>query len=230
MDITEKLAALRGRIAQAAAGRPEPANVTVVAVSKTHAPAAILAARKAGLADFGENYVQEAVAKITQLKDGFIWHFIGSLQANKTRIVAEHFQWVQTLTTAKLADRLSAQRPYYAGDLQVCIQLQPQPAAGRGGVPAAEVAALAAHIAGLPRLKLRGLMFMPLPELGAATLRGEFRRARALYDSLRAAGHGLDTLSMGMSEDMDIAIEEGSNMIRVGTALFGARPLKTDQA
>lgn len=221
---TENLAALRRRIAQAATGSGrDPATVTIVAVSKTQPPAAIRAAHDAGLADFGENYVQEAVAKITQLGDGLTWHFIGGLQANKTRLVAEHFQWAQTVTAAKLADRLSGQRPYYAGDLQVCIQVRPDPAPGRSGVPGAEVPALASHIAGLPRLKLRGLMFMPLPGLGQAALREEFRRVRALFDALRAAGHDIDTLSMGMSEDLQIAVEEGSTMVRVGTALFGAR-------
>jgi hypothetical protein len=222
---TEKLAALRGRIARAtaAAGR-DPGDVTIVAVSKTHPAAAVRAARAAGLADFGENYVQEAVAKITSLQDaGCTWHFIGALQANKTKAVATHFDWAQTVASAQVAGRLARQRPYYAGPLQVCLQLRPEPDAGRGGVAGAELPALAAAVAAEPRLRLRGLMFMPLPGLGPDALRAEFRRARAALEALRAAGHALDTLSMGMSDDMDIAIAEGSTMVRVGAALFGTR-------
>ncbi len=224
MEITEKLAVLRTQVASAArVSNRAAASVTIVAVSKTHTIETIRAAHGAGLVDFGENYVQEAVAKITQLRDGIAWHFIGAIQANKTRTIAEHFDWVQTVASIKVAERLSAQRPHYAGELQVCIQVQPEPAAGRGGVPAAEVASLAAQITGLPRLKLRGLMFMPVAELPPDALRAEFRRLRRLFDALCAAGHGLDTLSMGMSDDLKIAIEEGSTMVRVGTALFGAR-------
>ena len=223
--ITEKLAALRERVAQAClhAGR-DPAGVTIVAVSKTHPPGAIRAAHAAGIADFGESYVQEAVAKITQLRDGLRWHFIGAMQANKTRAVAGHFDWVQTVASAQVAGRLSSQRPAHGSALQVCIQVQPEPAAGRGGVPATELAGLADHIAGLPRLRLRGLMFMPLGGLDEAGLRAEFRRVRGLFEALRARGHELDTLSMGMSDDLGIAIAEGSTMVRVGTALFGERP------
>jgi PLP dependent protein len=226
--ITEKLAALRGRVTGAAslAGR-DPASVTIVAVSKTHPMEAIRAAHAAGLADFGENYVQEAVAKITQLRNGLRWHFIGAMQANKTKAVAENFDWAQTVASAQVADRLSRQRPYYAGDLQVCLQVQPEPASGRGGVPAADLPALAAQVAGLPRLALRGLMFMPLPGLDPPALRAEFRRVRSLFESLRAGGHAVDTLSMGMSDDLEIAVGEGSTMVRVGTALFGARPQVT---
>jgi pyridoxal phosphate enzyme (YggS family) len=225
IDITEKLADLHGRVAGAARiANRAPASVTIVAVSKTHPVASIRAAQDAGLTDFGENYVQEAVAKITQLKDGCTWHFIGGIQANKTRAIAENFQWAQTVASARVAERLSSQRPHYAGDLQVCIQVQPEPAAGRAGVPAADVPAIAAYIAGLPRLKLRGLMFMPLPDLSAEALRGEFRRLRRLFESMRGAGLDVDTLSMGMSADLEIAVQEGSTMLRVGTALFGARP------
>lgn len=222
---TESLAALRGRVARATAAAQRPAGgVTIVAVSKTQPIEAVRAARDAGLADFGENYLQEAVAKITQLRDGLAWHYIGAIQSNKTRPLATHFDWVQTVASPRIAERLAAQRPHHGAPLQVCLQVQPEPAAGRGGVPAAGLPALAAVVAGLPRLRLRGLMFMPLPGLGASALRAEFRRVRRLFETLRAAGHDLDTLSMGMSEDLEIAIEEGSTMIRVGTALFGARP------
>jgi hypothetical protein len=224
MDITEKLAALRERIARAAgvANRPA-ASVTIVAVSKTHPIETIRAAHGAGLTDFGENYVQEAVAKITEFAEGVTWHYIGGIQANKTRAIAENFQWAQTVASAHVAERLSRQRPFYAGDLQLCLQVRPEPAAGRAGIAAAELPALAAQIAGLPRLKLRGLMCMPLAALGEAGLRAEFRRVRQLFEDLRGQGHEVDTLSMGMTEDLEIAIEEGSTMVRVGTALFGAR-------
>lgn len=224
MEITEKVAALRERVARAAriADR-NAASVTIVAVSKTHALDVIRAAQHAGITDFGENYVQEAVAKVTQLTDGVAWHFIGGIQANKTKAIAENFQWAQTVAGVQVAERLSRQRPYYAGDLQVCIQVRPEPRPGRAGVAAADIPALAARIAVLPRLKLRGLMFMPLPELAVDALRAEFRRARDLFERLRREGHDLDTLSMGMSDDLEIAIEEGSTMVRIGTALFGAR-------
>jgi pyridoxal phosphate enzyme (YggS family) len=197
--------------------------VTIVAVSKAHPVETVLRAHAAGLRDFGENYVQEAVAKITSLRDDVTWHYIGTIQANKTKAIAGNFHWAQTLTSAAAAGRLSRQRPHYAGDLQVCLQVQPLPAGGRGGVPEAELPALAAEVAGLPRLKLRGLMFMPRPALDEATLRAEFRRVRHLFEGLRALGHALDTLSMGMSDDFAMAIAEGSTMVRIGTALFGPR-------
>lgn len=230
--ITEKLAALRERVQHAAAVAQRPAaSVTIVAVSKTHPREAVLAAHAAGLRDFGENYVQEAVAKVTSLQDdpagrqGLVWHYIGGIQANKTKAIAETFHWVQTVADARAAARLSRQRPYYAGDLQICLQVRPESAAApaRSGVPESELAALATEVAGMPRLALRGLMFMPLPGLDEPALRGELRRVRALFDGLSAAGHSLDTLSMGMSEDLEIAIAEGSTMVRIGTALFGAR-------
>ncbi|MBW7930662.1 MAG: YggS family pyridoxal phosphate-dependent enzyme [Gammaproteobacteria bacterium] len=221
--ITERLATLRARVLQACrqAGR-DPGGVAIVGVSKRHPPAAVRAARAAGLHDFGENYVQEAVAKITQTTAA-CWHFIGLMQANKTRAIAGHFDWAQTVTSLQLATRLSAQRPFHAPELQVCLQVQPEPAAGRGGVPAAALAGLAEEVAALPRLRLRGLMFMPLAGLDEAALRAEFRRVHGLYMELRELGHELDTLSMGMSDDLELAIAEGSTMLRVGTALFGAR-------
>lgn len=224
MDITEKLAALRERIASAAGvANRAPASVTIVAASKAQPIEAILAARGGGLRDFGENYVQEAVAKITSVTDGMTWHFIGAIQSNKTKAIAEHFQWAQTVANKHIAERLSRQRPYYAGELQICLQLRPEPASGRAGVPADELPELAAQVSGMPRLKLRGLMCMPQPELGDAALRAEFSRARRLFDELRSRGHDIDTLSMGMSADLEIAIAEGSTMVRVGTALFGPR-------
>lgn len=226
--ITERLATLRARVLRACrqAGR-DPGGVAIVGVSKRHPPAAIRAAQAAGLHDFGENYVQEAVAKITQTTTKACWHFIGLMQANKTRAIAGHFDWAQTVTSIQLATRLSAQRPFHAPELQVCLQVQPEPAAGRGGVPAAALAGLAEEVAGLPRLRLRGLMFMPLAGLDEAALRAEFRRVHDLYMELRGRGHELDTLSMGMSDDLELAIAEGSTMLRVGTALFGERSYAT---
>jgi hypothetical protein len=222
--ITEKLADLRERITAAAeAAGGDPRSVTVVAVSKTHPPATIAAAWHAGLRHFGENYLQEALPKITELPDDLVWHFIGAVQANKTRPIAENFDWVQTVASAHIAERLSRQRPCHAGDLQVCIQVQPEPARARSGLPAAEVAALATVIAGLPRLKLRGLMFMPNFNIAPAALAAEFRRVQQLFAALRG-GFGLDTLSMGMSADLEAAVRAGSNMVRIGTALFGERP------
>lgn len=222
--ITEKLTVLRERIdAAARAANRQAASVTVVAVSKSQPVDAIRAAHQTGLADFGENYVQEAVPKITQFNEGTTWHFIGAIQANKTRLIAGHFQWAQTVASAEVATRLSRQRPFHAADLQVCLQIRPEPASGRGGLAAADAPLLAAQIEEMPRLKLRGLMFMPRPRLSAGELRAEFCRVRQLFDELRAAGHPLDTLSMGMSEDLELAIAEGSTMVRVGTALFGAR-------
>lgn len=199
--------------------------MTLVAVGKTHPAAALLEVHAAGLRDFGESYVQEALGKIAELRDGFTWHFIGTIQSNKTKPIAENFQWVQTVASVHVAQRLSRQRPWFAGDLQVCLQLAPGPAASRGGVPAGELAALAAEVAGLPRLKLRGLMFMPLPGLDRDMLRAAFCQAREQFERLRAEGHVIDTLSMGMSDDLAIAIAEGSTMVRVGTALFGPRPV-----
>jgi len=197
--------------------------VTVVAVTKSQPPESVRAAFDAGLTEFGENYVQEALAKIATAPRDAVWHCIGGLQANKTRPAAERFTWVQTVASARIAERLSQQRPYYAGDLQVCLQLAPEAAGDRSGVLAAELAALAAVVAGLPRLKLRGIMFMPRADLDPAALRKEFARARAVFDALRTAGHGVDTLSMGMSGDFELAIAEGSTMVRIGTTLFGER-------
>jgi uncharacterized pyridoxal phosphate-containing UPF0001 family protein len=239
--ITDHLAEIRARMAAAASraaarsGRSD-GPVTLVAVSKGHPPGAVQAALEAGLRDFGENYLQEALPKIAATERDAVWHFIGRIQSNKTREIAAGFAWVQTVASARVAERLSAQRPHYGEPLQVCIQLEPFPAgrpaegaagapggAARGGCPAGDVPALAAVIAGLPRLRLRGLMVLPHAGLDADALRVEYRAARALLDELNARGHALDTLSMGMSDDFEMAIEEGSTMIRIGTALFGKR-------
>ena len=227
--ITDHLGEIRARIARATAergpgqGRP----VTLVAVSKGHPAAAVREALAAGLRHFGENYLQEALPKMPAADRDPVWHFIGRIQSNKTREIATHFAWAQTVTSARIAERLSAQRPHHGEPLQVCIQLEPAPGPAatrpqpRAGARAGTCRALAALIAGLPRLRLRGLMLLPHAGLDADALRVEYRAARVLLDQLNAHGHALDTLSMGMSDDFEIAIEEGSTMIRVGTALFG---------
>lgn len=230
--ITEHLGLITARVAAAvrAAGRPADA-VTILGVAKGQPAAAVAAAAGAGLVHVGENYAQEGLAKIAELaglRRELVWHFIGRLQSNKTAAVAAAFDWVQTVTDARLASRLSAQRPFHGPPLQVCIQLAPAAgdAADRSGCPVAELPALAAHIAGLPRLRLRGLMLLPAAGLDDDGLRGEFRRAAGLLAALRTAGHDVDTLSCGMSGDFEAAIAEGSTLVRIGTALFGPRPGK----
>lgn len=214
--------------AAAISGRQEGV-VTLVGASKGHPLAAVRSGLAAGLRDFGENYLQEALPKIAAGDRDAVWHFIGRIQSNKTREIAANFAWAQTVTSARIAERLSTQRPHYGEPLQVCIQLEPGASEGpneaqRAGCPRADVPALVGLIAKLPRLRLRGLMLLPQAGLDADALRVEYRAARALFDQLKAQGHALDTLSMGMSDDFEIAIEEGSTMIRVGTALFGKRP------
>jgi pyridoxal phosphate enzyme (YggS family) len=230
--ITEHLGVISARVAAAARATGRPADaVTLLGVAKGQPPAAVAAAAAAGLVHVGENYAQEGLAKIAELaglRRELVWHFIGRLQSNKTAAVAAAFDWVQTVTDARLATRLSAQRPFHGPPLQVCIQLAPEggTAAERAGCPAADLAALAAHVAGLPRLRLRGLMLLPVAGLDAAALRTEFRRAAGLLAALRTAGHDVDTLSCGMSGDFELAIAEGSTLVRIGTALFGPRPGK----
>jgi pyridoxal phosphate enzyme (YggS family) len=214
------------RIALAAesAGR-NPAEVMLLAVSKQQPAELVRAATAAGQRDFGENYVREGVAKTAALADlPLTWHFIGQLQGNKTREVAEHFQWVHTVDRARIAERLSAQRPPQAPPLNVLLQVSLVDEPGKGGVTAAELPALAAAVARLPRLQLRGLMCIPPPAPDLEAQRAPFRRLRELRDQLNAAGHRLDTLSMGMSDDLEAAVLEGATIVRVGTAIFGQRP------
>ena len=224
--ITEHKAEIEARIARAAgwSGR-DPADVAIVGVSKRQPVQQIAAALDTGIIHLGENYLQEALNKQPLLGDAPCWHFIGRIQSNKTRAIAEHFDWVQTVHDERIARRLSEQRPYHAGELQVCIQICPEGNSGRGGAQADAVPALARCIEELPRLRLRGLMVMPLAQRSDEELHREFRAARQLFDELRASGHRLDTLSMGMSGDLEIAVREGSTMVRVGTALFGPREL-----
>ena len=222
--ITEQLDHLQRRVESAAkaAGR-DPDTIRILAVSKKQSIEALVAAYAAGLRNFGENYLQEALDKIPALQADAIWHFIGPLQSNKSRPIAANYDWVHTVTNRRIATRLSAQRPVDRSDLQVCIQLRPDDAQDRNGVTEEELPDLAAMIGKAPGLCLRGLMIMPMPDREAADTRREFARARRLYEELRGAGYAVDTLSMGMSADLEAAIMEGSTCIRIGTDLFGSR-------
>jgi pyridoxal phosphate enzyme (YggS family) len=224
-NLAANLQQVRRRVETAAraAGR-DPAGVTLIGVSKTHPVPAIRAAVAAGLTDLGENYVQEAVAKIGAVADAKVtWHFIGALQSNKTREVAGSFQWVHTVDRLKIATRLSEQRPHYAPPLQVCLQVNIGAEDTKSGVPPGALGELAGAVAALPRLRLRGLMCIPPPEDDEGRQRHWFAELRRLRDGLNAAGHALDALSMGMSGDFELAIAEGATHVRVGTAIFGAR-------
>ena len=223
--IATHLQAVQARIRNAchAYGR-DPASVTLLAVSKTFGPEAVREAHAVGQIAFGENYVQEAVTKMTALNDlSLQWHCIGPLQSNKTRLVAEHFDWVHTVDRLKIAQRLSEQRPDTRAPLQVCLQVNVDGGATKSGAAPGELAELARAVAALPRLQLRGLMCIPDPLPDAAAMQAVFERAHVLYAQLRAEGLPLDTLSMGMSGDLEPAIAAGSTMVRVGTAIFGGR-------
>ncbi|HLF10208.1 MAG TPA: YggS family pyridoxal phosphate-dependent enzyme [Gammaproteobacteria bacterium] len=224
-QITDHLADIRERVARAAqqAGRATD-SVMIVAVSKQQSAQTIMAAFHAGQKHFGESYVQEAIPKMDALeKLNLTWHFIGRMQANKTRAVAERFQWVHTVDRDRIAARLSEQRPYFAPPLNVLIQVNLGAEPQKGGVSEAEAAALAQTIQALPRLTLRGLMTIP-PQLStAAETQSLFRRLAALRVHLAAGGIAMDTLSMGMSVDFESAIAAGSTCVRIGTAIFGPR-------
>jgi PLP dependent protein len=222
--IADNLQGVKARIVEAArAVRRDPASIRLVAVSKTHAPARIREARAAGQLAFGENYVQEALQKMDALADAALeWHLIGPLQSNKTRATAERFDWVHTLDREKIGERLSRQRPERLGPLNVLIQVNMSGEDSKSGVAPNEARALAAAIAALPRLRLRGLMMIPEPGSDETLQRARFRAARELFGPLQGE-FALDTLSMGMSEDLEAAVAEGSTLVRVGTAIFGPR-------
>ena len=217
--ISDNLQVVRERIARAArtAGR-DPVSVTLLAVSKSQPVARIEEARAAGHKAFGENYVQEALEKMDALP-GLEWHLIGPLQSNKTRLAAERFAWVHTLEREKIARRLSEQRPAGLPPLNVLIQVNVSGEATKSGVAVEAIAALARAIAALPRLRLRGLMAVPEPTLDVALQRKRFRTVKAAFENLKDE-FGLDTLSMGMSDDMEAAIAEGATLVRIGTAIF----------
>ena len=223
--IASNLQAVRERIATActSAGRSVE-DVTLLAVSKTFGPGAVREAHAAGQLAFGENYVQEALEKMADLADlPLQWHCIGPLQSNKTRPVAEHFDWVHTVDRLKIAERLAAQRPPERPPLNVCIQVNIDGGPTKAGVAPAEALALARAVAALPGLRLRGIMTIPEPAADFIAARALHARARAVFDQLNAAGLALDTLSMGMSADLEAAVAEGSTMVRVGSAIFGGR-------
>ncbi len=220
--IAENIAKVRERIREAeqACGRPS-GSVALLAVSKTKPAADIREAHAAGLDDFGENYLQEALGKQVELADlALTWHFIGPIQSNKTRPIAEHFHWVHSVDRLKVAERLSAQRPAHLPPLNVCLQVNVSGEASKSGCAPEELPALARAVAALPNLKLRGLMAIPEPTEDVAAQRAAFARLRELLSALNL---GLDTLSMGMSHDLEAAIAEGATWVRIGTALFGAR-------
>ena len=223
--ISDRLQNLAVRIERAAttAGRSAD-EVSLLAVSKTWPAEAVRSAAAAGQRAFGENYVQEGVAKVEALADlGLEWHFIGPLQSNKTRLVANHFAWVHSIDRLRIAERLSEQRDVHLPPLQVCVQVNVSGEDSKSGVSPDELPALARAVAALPRLQLRGLMAIPEPTSDTALQRRRFAQVRQLRDQLASEGLALDTLSMGMSDDLEAAIAEGSTMVRVGTAIFGAR-------
>ncbi|MCS6997436.1 MAG: YggS family pyridoxal phosphate-dependent enzyme [Casimicrobiaceae bacterium] len=227
-SIALRLAAVRSRIDAAArlAGRA-PESVRLLAVSKQHSAERIRAAYRAGQLAFGENYVQEALAKQAALSDLHIeWHLIGPLQSNKTRLAAEHFAWIHSLDRLSIAERLARQRPASLPPLNVCVQINVSGEASKSGVSVEEAPQLIAAVANLPRLALRGLMTIPAPGRDPEALRTQFARVAELFDTIRNGHPGLrdwDTLSMGMSDDLEIAIACGSTLVRVGTAIFGPR-------
>jgi pyridoxal phosphate enzyme (YggS family) len=225
-SVSERLQAVLRRIADTAvaAGRP-PGSIRLIAVSKTFPADDIAALLAAGQRDFGESYLQEAEAKIETLGDaGATWHFIGPIQSNKTRAIAEHFHWVHSIERTKIAERLAAQRPARLPPLEVCLQVNVSGETTKSGVPPDDVPTLARAVAGLDRLRLRGLMAIPEPTDDIGLQRARFRLLRELRDRIAGEVGPLDTLSMGMSDDLESAIVEGATMVRVGRALFGERP------
>ena len=224
--VQARLAAVRERIALACdrAGRARD-SVTLLAVTKMQPQGPVREAIAAGQQHFGENYAQEGAAKIAALAStpGLVWHFIGPIQSNKTRSIAQNFLWVHTLDRDKVAQRLAEQRDANLPPLNVCIEVNISDEGSKSGLTAAELPQMAEMVAGLPRLQLRGLMAIPEPTTNEALARRRFAQLRELRDGLNARGHSMDTLSMGMSADMDAAIAEGATLVRIGTAIFGER-------
>lgn len=229
--IHDNIAKVRTRIREAAqASGRDPQTVQLLAVSKSKPAHALREACACGQRDFGENYLQEALAKQAELADlDLVWHFIGPIQSNKTKPLAEHFAWVHSVDRLKIAERLSAQRPAHLEPLNICLQVNVSFEASKSGCEPADLPALAAAVAALPNLRLRGLMAIPEPTPDVAAQRAAFARLRQLKDSLPLE---LDTLSMGMSDDLEAAIAEGASWVRIGSALFGARdyPQKSSES
>lgn len=227
--IRQNLQAVRQRITDAAdSAQRDVHGIDLLAVSKTFGADAVIAAADAGQGAFGENYLQEALDKINTVRTlrpdlALEWHFIGPIQSNKTRLIAEHFDWVHAVDREKIAQRLSEQRPAHLPPLNICLQINISGEASKSGVLPADALALAMAISALPQLRLRGLMAIPEAEGDAAQQRAPFRHLHALFDQLCAAGLQLDTLSMGMSADMAAAIAEGATIVRIGSAIFGNR-------
>ena len=228
-SLQENLHVVQQRIAtQCAASGRDPRSVQLLAVSKTFAVSAVLEAHQAGQRHFGENYIQEGVDKISACRErpdcaDLVWHCIGPIQSNKTRLVATHFDWAHTVDRLKIAQRLSEQRPLDLPPLQICIQVNIDGGVNKAGIAPAEALELGRQVAALPRLRLRGLMTIPEPAPDYAHALAVHQAAKDLWDQLRAAGLEMDTLSMGMSADLEAALAAGSTMVRVGSALFGSR-------
>lgn len=224
-SVSANLAQVRKRIELACLSAERPANaVHLLAVSKTMPAQAVREAYAAGQVAFGENYIQEGVDKIASLADlPLEWHCIGPIQSNKSKLVAENFAWVHSIDRLKIAERLSAQRPVNLPPLQVCLQVNVDGGSNKSGVTPSELLALAQAVAKLPNLQLRGIMTIPEPAENEAAARAVHHQAKDLFDSLQAAGLSIDTLSMGMTGDLEAAIAEGSTCVRVGTAIFGQR-------
>lgn len=224
--IADPLAKVTARIQQAAqaVGR-SPDAVRLIAVSKTHPATAIMQAHACGQRDFGENYLQEALEKQAELTDipDIIWHFIGPIQSNKTRAIAENFAWTHSIDREKIAQRLNAQRPADLAPLQVCLQVNIDDEDTKSGISLAELPALAKAVSQLPRLQLRGLMAVPAASNNPQQQHQAFAKLREALGGLQAQGYAVDTLSMGMSGDLEAAIAEGATIVRVGTDIFGAR-------
>ncbi len=221
----QRLAAVRGRIEAAArAANRDPGAISIIGVTKRQPAAAVTEALAGGLADFGENFVQEALDKMAEVGDPrACWHFIGGIQSNKTRLIAENFAWVHSVDRLKIARRLSGQRPESLPPLNLCLQVHLGGEETKSGAAPEDIESLAAAVAELPRLALRGLMAVPPPETDPARQRAWFAMLRQLLEKVRSAGIDADVLSMGMSADLEAAVAEGATHVRIGTALFGPR-------
>jgi hypothetical protein len=223
-SISNRLQAILSSIESAKQLAQADQNVQLLAVSKAQAAAAIREAYAAGQRQFGENYLQEALDKQAQLMDlAILWHFIGPIQSNKTQSIAQHFDWVHSVDRLKIAQRLNDARANNSSPLQICVQINISNEASKSGVLVADLQATVAAIAKLPHLKLRGLMAIPAPSQDLSVQRQQFKQVRQCYDNLLALGYQLDTLSIGMSDDYAVAIEQGATIVRIGAALFGAR-------